>query len=72
MHSLNINLIITNRSIFITRLFTSTHPQLNIVSSGSATIVSVKPWDTSSITTRTFRPTTTLTIPEWIRCVESS
>ena len=41
---LNVNLIKTNRSIFISCLLISTDPQLNIVSSGSVTIVSVKPW----------------------------
>ena len=42
--SLDINLIKANRSVFIRTSLISTDPQLNIVSSGSATIVSVKPW----------------------------
>ena len=52
MHTslLNINLIKANRTVFISPI--STDPQLNIVSSGSVTIVSVKPWDTRNITTR--------------------
>ena len=67
--SLDINLIVTNRNIFIGSTFITTHPQLKVVSSGSVTIVSVKPWKTRSSTTSCFVRTTTLTIPEWIRCV---
>uniref|UniRef100_A0A1X7TCE8 Uncharacterized protein n=1 Tax=Amphimedon queenslandica TaxID=400682 RepID=A0A1X7TCE8_AMPQE len=48
----NVNLIKANRTVFTTCSLISTDPQLNIVSSGSATIVSVKPWDTRNITTR--------------------
>uniref|UniRef100_A0A1X7SVK3 Uncharacterized protein n=1 Tax=Amphimedon queenslandica TaxID=400682 RepID=A0A1X7SVK3_AMPQE len=59
----------TDRSVFLISSLISTDPQLNIVSSGSVTIVSVKPWDTRNITTSCFMRTTSLAIPEWIRCI---
>ena len=68
----DINLIKANRIVFITWALITTHPQLNIVSSGISTIVLVKPWETRSSTTRCFKRDTILTIPEWIRCVEDT
>ena len=62
---LDINLIQANSNVFILSTFISTHPQLNIVSSG-AIVVSAKPWKTRGRATRQLKLTTSLTVPQWI------
>lgn len=61
-----INFIILNRNIFIISWLISTHPQFNVVSSGSVTVVSVKSWDTRNRTAIPFNRTTTFAIPKRI------
>ena len=68
--SMNINLNLLNRCVFIVCSFISTQPQLDIISSWLRELLA-EPWWIVKHTASAVTPTS-LTIPEWIISIENT